>query len=269
MNYPKHFLTLKSLTLLSVMLCSIYGLFAVKLTICEFEKEIWRLTNLEREKYHLPLLSYENGLADLARLHSRNMLSFGFFNHEDHKGDMVSDRHTKYYPELILSSIGENLARFTNSEKVFSPKEIVDGWMNSPEHRENILDPGYTHLGVGVVIQENKLLATQNFATAIAILDKPLPPKLSRKNSYRLEFTYLSPKAWQAFNAVLRYPNPRTKYMIDDKHYTLGGEPVEITWLDEDRFAVDLKFNAGKGIYYLNFGFHGGFFEEGVKLKVK
>lgn len=259
----------KALLLVWIMLMSCLSLFSVKLTISEFEHEIWRLTNLEREKYQLPALVYEDGLSDLARAHSRNMLYLGFFNHKDHKGDMVSDRHTRYYPELILSSIGENLARFTNSAKVFSPQDIVEGWMNSPEHRENILDAGYTHLGVGVMIHESRLLATQNFATAIAKLNHPLPKKMNRKDTYRLEFTYLSPKPWQTFNAVLRYPNHRTRYVLDEKHYTLGGEPVTITWLDEHRFAINLKFNAGKGSYYLNFGFNGGYFEEGVKLKVK
>ena len=41
---------------------------------------------------------------------------------------------------------------------------IVDGWMTSPGHRRNILDPNYTHIGVGVAAREKNCYATQVFA---------------------------------------------------------------------------------------------------------
>ena len=42
-------------------------------------------------------------------------------------------------------------------------KEIVDDWMSSPGHRENILDPRFTHLGVGVSARNHTIRATQEF----------------------------------------------------------------------------------------------------------
>ena len=42
-------------------------------------------------------------------------------------------------------------------------KEIVDDWMSSPGHRENILDPRFTHLGVGVSARQHSVRATQEF----------------------------------------------------------------------------------------------------------
>jgi len=244
-------------------------LAASTITIKEFEHRIWELTNQQRDKYHLPLLAYDDGLADLARLHSRNMQAYGFFDHKDQAGDYVSDRHRKYYSRLILSSIGENLARFYNTAQVYTPEEIVDGWMNSPEHRKNMLDPDFTHLGVGVVNNKSTLLATQNFANEIVMLDTPIPKKIPRKSTLHLEFTYLSPRPWQSFNGTLIYPDPEVCYQIDSKHYCMGSEPVKITWLDESRFATDLEFNAGKGVYYLNFGFNSAYYSQGIKLKVK
>lgn len=252
-----------------VALAGIRLLDASTITIKEFEHRIWELTNQQRDKYHLPLLAYDEGLADLARLHSRNMQYYGFFDHKDQSGDWVSDRHRKYYSHLILSSIGENLARFYNTAKVYTPEEIVEGWMNSPEHRKNMLDPDFTHLGVGVVNSKSTLLATQNFATEIAMMNTPIPKKISRKSTLHLEFTYLSPRPWQSFSGTLIYPDPEVCYQIDNKHYCMGSEPVKITWLDETRFGVDLQFNAGKGSYYLNFGFNGGYYSEGIKLRVK
>lgn len=244
-------------------------LHGVAVSISDFEQQIFILTNQQRAEYHLPQLEYDIGLAELARQHSYNMQAYGFFDHKDQKGDYVSERHQKNYNQLIVSSIGENLARFFNSEKVFTPQEIVDGWMNSPEHRKNMLDPDYTHLGVGVVISNSTLLATQNFATEIVRMDTPLPNKISRKSNLRLEFTYRSPRPWQTFNSVLVYPDPNVRYNLDNKHYCTGSEPVKITWLDEQRFAVDVRFASGKGTYYLNFGFNGGYYKQGIKLRVR
>ncbi|HNQ43530.1 MAG TPA: CAP domain-containing protein, partial [Candidatus Cloacimonadota bacterium] len=127
------------------------ALQAKGLSIREFELEIWRYTNIERARYGISPLNYDENLADLAKLHTKNMIDKKFFAHIDHLGDAVAQRKTKYQPNLIVSSIGENLGKFINSAKTFSPQECVTGWMNSPDHRKNILDPDYTHMGVGII----------------------------------------------------------------------------------------------------------------------
>lgn len=255
------------LTLLLALLSGI--LCAGQMTIAEFEQQIWILTNQQRMDHQLPLLEYEPGLADLARLHSRNMLNFGFFAHKDQLGDMVDERKVKYYPELLVSSIGENLARFYNPASMFTPEEIVEGWMNSPDHRDNILHADYTHLGVGVVLYGTVLIATQNFATPLVKLLTPLPKKISRKKSLKLEFAYLSPKPAENLNSVLRYPNRNLKYYLDNTHYTMGNQPLKIDWKDSRNLSVEAVFPACRGKYVLAFGFNNAYFEQGLVLKVK
>ena len=66
------------------------------ITISEFEHSIWELTNQQRLAYNLSPLLYDEGLADLARLHSKNMFNFDFFAHKDHLGYLVSDRNPKF-----------------------------------------------------------------------------------------------------------------------------------------------------------------------------
>ncbi|MCX5893685.1 MAG: CAP domain-containing protein, partial [Deltaproteobacteria bacterium] len=44
-------------------------------------------------------------------------------------------------------------------------RRIMDAWMSSPGHRQNILNPDYTHLGVGVAASGAEISATQLFAT--------------------------------------------------------------------------------------------------------
>lgn len=244
-------------------------LFAGQMTITEFEQQIWQLTNTERAKFDLPPLCYDPGLAALARIHSQNMLRYSFFAHKDQLGDMVDDRKKKYYPQLIVASIGENLARFYNSEKYFSPQEIVEGWMNSPDHRENILHEDYTYLGVGVVLKGTVLIATQNFATPLVKILSPLPQKLCRDKGYRVELEYMSSNPPQELCAALYTPDPGYKHRIDATRFSLGTIPQKLCWTDARHLYIDTAFPAGKGSYTLMFGFNNAYFEEGIILKVK
>ena len=58
----------------------------------------------------------------------------------------------------------ENIYKFLarrNHKKL--AKNLVDGWMDSPGHRANILNAQLRHIGVGVAHSDNYIYATQNF----------------------------------------------------------------------------------------------------------
>ena len=67
-----------------------------------------------------------------------------------------------------MSRAGENIymgARFDYAvDLVTQARLIVDGWMTSPGHRRNMLDPNYTHVGIGVAARGKDCYATQIFA---------------------------------------------------------------------------------------------------------
>ncbi len=239
------------------------------ISVTEFEHRIWELTNQQRSAYNLPPLLYDEGLADLARLHSKNMFNFDFFAHKDHLGYLVDDRKKKYYPQLVVSSIGENLAKFVNGARTFTPEEVVNGWMNSPEHKENILNATYTHLGVGVFTQDEVLLATQNFAAPVVKLLSEIPEKFDPLYQYQLLFEYMSPLPANELEAVLNFPDSRFKYYIDDRSYTIGLKPVPLHWMAEKQLEVIVDFPAGRGNYSLCFGFNHSYLEDGIKIKLK
>ncbi|MDD2229385.1 MAG: CAP domain-containing protein, partial [Candidatus Cloacimonetes bacterium] len=203
------------------------------------------------------------------RIHSRNMLKYGFFDHKDNFGRYVNDRKLLYYPELIVSSLGENLARFYNTDEIFTPEEIVTGWMNSPLHRENILNKDYTHMGVGVVNHKGFLLVSQTFANALVKRITPIPKKIKKKAKLTLQFEYMSPIEPGKLNASLRVPNKELRHQVAKNAFTIGSMPAQINWIDAKHMYVELSFVAGKGDYELSFGYGGGFYEQGVKLKVK
>ena len=107
------------------------------------------LHNEERARRGLPALEYETRLETAAQRHAEDMVARKFFAHETPEGLGPAERALSAgYPTKHYSS-GENLAWGTGLEA--SPVEIIDGWMHSPGHRENILRNAFTQIGVGVV----------------------------------------------------------------------------------------------------------------------
>ena len=136
----------------------------------ELERRIFQLTNEARRKNGLPSLDSDNDLAVKARAKSDDMLTNNYFSHTNPEGKTLKDRMQEEKPASFqtISRIGENIylgARFDYSVDVKTQaRMIVDGWMTSPGHRKNILDPSYTHMGVGVAAKDKMCYATQIFA---------------------------------------------------------------------------------------------------------
>ncbi|MBA4066231.1 MAG: CAP domain-containing protein [Isosphaera sp.] len=106
------------------------------------EQAVIDLTNAERKKADLPPLAAAPKLTAAARGHAANMAKQDKLNHTlDDKtfADRAKDAGYKY------RALGENIAWGQAG-----PKEVVEGWMNSKPHKENILKDEYTEIGVGV-----------------------------------------------------------------------------------------------------------------------
>jgi len=89
----------------------------------------------------------------VAQAHSRDMALQQFFAHENPYGMQFSDRlNAVERPQYSVGSdiAGENIYAGRAVPVENSAQAAVDGWMNSPPHRANILNPNVTHLGVGV-----------------------------------------------------------------------------------------------------------------------
>ena len=100
------------------------------------------LTNRERTRHGLPPLSADPPLTTAAQAHSADMVARAFYAHTAPDGSEPWDRAAA--AGSTRRSIGENIACGQRS-----PAEVVEGWMNSPGHRANILKPGFTHIGIG------------------------------------------------------------------------------------------------------------------------
>lgn len=110
------------------------------------------LVNQERSSRGLKPLKSNRRLAKAAGGHARDMVIRGYFSHDSANGATFVDRIRKagYVPGRALPSLGEDLA--WGSGTLGTPREIVTGWMNSPGHRANILDPRFREAGMGVAI---------------------------------------------------------------------------------------------------------------------
>ena len=125
----------------------------------EMERQVFEWTNQERAKVNAPPLKWNNRLALAARLHSDEMANHKELSHQL-KGEPA-----------FTERLSERGARFSGAAEnvgyADSAEELQSGWMHSPGHRANLLNPVYTEMGVGIVRAGNRLWATEDFATSL------------------------------------------------------------------------------------------------------
>jgi len=107
-----------------------------------FESEVVRLTNIERQKVGVAPVKSDSNIAYVARTKAEDMRDNNYFSHYSPTyGDpfvMMQDFG------IVFTKAGENIAA-----RQTSPSAVVQSWMNSDTHRETLLNPAYTRLGVG------------------------------------------------------------------------------------------------------------------------
>ncbi|RYG73278.1 hypothetical protein EU245_07080 [Lentibacillus lipolyticus] len=114
----------------------------------EFEQQVVELTNQERTAQGLEPLKVDTELSKVAREKSRDMATSNYFSHNSPNYGSPFDMMKQF--GVSYKTAGENIARGQRT-----PQEVVDGWMNSEGHRKNIMNPDFTHIGVGYVEQGN------------------------------------------------------------------------------------------------------------------
>ncbi len=122
-----------------------------------FEYQLFDLTNASRVVHALPVLSWDEAVKETARNHSLDMAENQYFNHTNLEGQSPFDRMEE--DNISFHTAGENLASGQVSS-IFAH----EGLMNSLGHRENILQPDFEALGVGVAFDsDSKPYYTENF----------------------------------------------------------------------------------------------------------
>ncbi len=148
---------------------------------------IFYITNEERIKAKLKPFEYHSKIERIASEHARDMVKYGFYSHTSkiRIKRTVQDRfhleglNPKFYGENICSTYGLEYEvgrkvnppypqgvftyAFTSKREPIPPhtyislaKEVVNLWMKSPGHRQNILNPNFTSLGCGASLYFEK-----------------------------------------------------------------------------------------------------------------
>lgn len=107
------------------------------------ELQLFQLVNQERLQAGLSALKIHTGLVELARLKSSDMLALNYFAHQS--PTYGSPFEMMQQAGIAYSYAGENLAGAPSVDRAHS------SLMNSPGHRANILNPDFTHVGIGIV----------------------------------------------------------------------------------------------------------------------
>ena len=180
-------------------------------------------------------------LLPAARAHALDMLERGYVDHVTPGGLDPSDRVALLHRRLV-GGVGENLAEHKGLaaeqlEGQIGPLavKIMDGLIQSPGHRENILNPDYTHLAIAAVANGERVVVVQLFEARRALLAEQLALHVSRGEKLPLKF-----EQGQSLAVPAEYA------------YARPGQPIqELVTLDLSSAEVSIK----PGAYFLKFLF--------------
>lgn len=107
-----------------------------------FQSRVIQLTNQKRQENGLPPLKTDAKLSKVAQTKADDMTAKNYFSHTSptygSPFQMLKDFGVEY------KTAAENIAQGQTS-----PEQVVNSWMNSTGHRQNILSKDVTHIGVG------------------------------------------------------------------------------------------------------------------------
>ena len=89
-------------------------------------------------------LDYDGSLICAARKHSQDMVNRDYFDHTNPDGDGPGTRANQ--ADFGSSFVGENIAAGQQT-----PEAVMAGWMDSPGHCSNIMNPDYEFIGIGYI----------------------------------------------------------------------------------------------------------------------
>lgn len=132
-----------------------------------YANEVVDLTNKQREKLGLKPLKENHLLDEIAREKAKDMFGKDYWAHTSPDGTMPWHFfQTQGYRYLYA---GENLAR-----DFYTSGAVVAAWMDSPSHRENLLNEKYQEIGVTVV---NGRLGNQDTTLVVQMFGTPFDEK--------------------------------------------------------------------------------------------
>jgi uncharacterized protein YkwD len=117
------------------------------LIFCGPETDLVAEINREREASGIGTLEFDWELARIARYKTEEMAQLGFFGHESLLYGSPCETLARFGVEFL--GVGANIAKGQDC-----PREVLDAWLLSPAHRENLLNAEFSAAGVGITIRD-------------------------------------------------------------------------------------------------------------------
>ncbi|MDD2189372.1 MAG: CAP domain-containing protein [Eubacteriales bacterium] len=113
-----------------------------------YEQQVVDMVNKERAAAGLPALKVNTKLAGVAEKKAEDLRDKNYFSHTSPTYGSPFDMMKQF--GISYSSAGENIAKGQKT-----PDSVMNGWMNSPGHKANILNTSFSEIGVGYVTDSN------------------------------------------------------------------------------------------------------------------
>jgi uncharacterized protein YkwD len=123
----------------------------------EAEQILLALANQARAEAGLAPLQSDQGLAKAARQHAETMAARQELSHQ-FPGEPDLMQRLAANSDLRVNQVAENVGQASDAQ------EVHEGFMGSPPHRANLLNPAYNSVGIGVVHRGSELYVVQDFA---------------------------------------------------------------------------------------------------------
>jgi hypothetical protein len=150
------------------------------------ERQLFEALNRERTAQGLSALQWDNALFKAARQHALRMANLNRLEHQLPSESNLEGRLGE--AGARFGAIAENIAIGPN------PSIIHAGWMDSPGHRKNILDPQLTSVGIAAVRGQGGLFAVQDFSQFV--------PDLSVEQQEQKVVSLLAAQGFRPANAT-------------------------------------------------------------------
>lgn len=113
-----------------------------------YEAQVVELVNKERAAQGLPALKFNAELSKVAEAKAADLRDKNYFSHTSPTYGSPFDMMKSF--GIRYTAAGENIAK-----GYMNPTSVMNGWMNSPGHKANILNSNFTEIGVGYVSGSN------------------------------------------------------------------------------------------------------------------
>lgn len=237
-NYHPHLLRRSALLIyiVAILLCNF---FLTKLSIVSVSAainpvDLIEIHNTQREIYGIPKLELNQDLSYSATLKAQAMLSSDCWSHYCPNGQSPWDFFAEAGYEYQYA--GENLAEgFKNSDSV------MNAWLNSPTHKENLLNKNFTEVGFGIVNgtfqgKENNIIIVVHFGSRFRNSNEGVVPAtnlqsngLTQQNDLQNTNSYInitSPQEGAILNASVLEISGNVNPLDSDVNIIINNESV-------------------------------------------